>query len=125
MANSSEIKTTIAPWLTVSDGRKAVAFYVAAFHAAETYRLEDEGVFIVRLNINGAEFWISEDAASGNLNDVNIRMILTVSNPEEIFDNAIAAGAKEIFPVGVDHGWKLGRIEDPFGLHWEIGHPVE
>jgi hypothetical protein len=56
MANSSEIKTTIAPWLTVSDGKKAAAFHVAAFHAAETYRLEDEGVFIVRLNINGRSF---------------------------------------------------------------------
>ena len=122
MANNDSIKTSIAPWLTVSDGKKAVAFYAAAFNVSETYHLEDEGVFIVRLNINGAEFWISEDAASDNLNDVNIRMILTVANPEEIFDKAIAAGAKEIFPVGVDHGWKLGRIEDPFGLHWEIGH---
>ena len=125
MASNDSIKTSIAPWLTVSDGKKAVAFYAAAFNVSETYRLEDEDVFIMRLNINGAEFWISEDAASGNLNDINIRMILTVSNPEEIFDKAIAAGAKKIFPVGVDHGWKLGRIEDPFGLHWEIGHPVE
>jgi PhnB protein len=125
MASNDSIKTSIAPWLTVSDGKKAVAFYAAAFNASETYRLEDEGVFIVRLNINGAEFWISEDAASGNLNGVNIRMILTASNPEEIFNKAIEADAKEIFPVGVDHGWKLGRIEDPFGLHWEIGHPVE
>ena len=49
MANSSEIKTTTAPWLTVSDGKKAVAFYAAAFNVSETYRLEDEGVFIVRL----------------------------------------------------------------------------
>lgn len=52
-------------------------------------------------------------------------MILTVSNPEEIFNSAIKAGAKEIFSVGVDHGWKLGRIEDPFGLNWEIGHRIE
>ena len=51
-----------------------------------------------------------------NLNDVNIRMILTVSNAEEIFDKAIEAGAKEIFPVGVDYGWKLGRIEESVWL---------
>jgi len=23
-----------------------------------------------------------------------------------------------------EHGWKLGRIADPFGHHWEIGHPL-
>jgi len=36
----------------------------------------------------------------------------------------LKAGAKEVFPIGEDHGWKLGRLVDPFGLHWEIGHPV-
>jgi PhnB protein len=118
------IHTSIAPWLTVNDGKKAVAFYAAAFNAIESYHLEDIGVFIVRLNINGAEIWVNENADSSNINDSNVRMILTVSNPEELFNKAIQAGAKEIFPVGEDHGWKLGRIEDPFGLHWEIGHPV-
>lgn len=124
MNNSSVIKTSVAPWLTVNDGKKAVAFYAAAFNAIETYKLEGTGVFIVRLNINGAELWISENADSDNLNAINIRMILTVPNPEEIFNSALKAGAKEIFPVGEDHGWKLGRFEDPFGLHWEIGYEL-
>jgi PhnB protein len=22
------------------------------------------------------------------------------------------------------HGWLLGRVEDPFGHHWEIGKPL-
>ena len=30
----------------------------------------------------------------------------------------------EVFPVGTAHGWKLGRLVDPFGLHWEIDHPL-
>ena len=124
MNDNSVIKTSIAPWLTVNDGKKAVAFYAAAFYAKETYRLDDTGVFIIRLNINGAEFWISENADSDNLNNINVRLILTVPNPEEIFDSALKAGAKEIFPVGVEHGWKLGRIQDPFGLHWEIGYQL-
>ncbi len=125
MNNNSIIQTSIAPWLTVNDGKKAVAFYAAAFYAKETYRLEDTGVFIVRLNAAGAEFWVNENPDSDNFNDINVRMILTVSNPEEVFNAAMAAGAKEIYPVGIGHGWKLGRIEDPFGLHWEIGHLVK
>ena len=34
---------------------------------------------------------------------------------------ALAAGAEEVFPVGEEHGWRLGRLIDPMGLHWEIG----
>jgi PhnB protein len=37
---------------------------------------------------------------------------------------AIAAGAKEVYPVAEAHRWLLGRIEDPFGHQWEIGRPL-
>ena len=37
---------------------------------------------------------------------------------------AVAAGAREVRPVSEEHRWLLGRIEDPFGHHWEIGRPV-
>ena len=37
---------------------------------------------------------------------------------------AVAAGAREVRPVGAEHRWLLGRIEDPFGHHWEIGKPL-
>jgi PhnB protein len=26
--------------------------------------------------------------------------------------------------VGDEHGWRLGRIVDPFGHEWEIGAPL-
>jgi PhnB protein len=26
--------------------------------------------------------------------------------------------------VTEEYGWRLGRIEDPFGHHWEIGRPL-
>ena len=28
-------------------------------------------------------------------------------------------------PGGEEHGWRLGRVADPFGHHWEIGTPLE
>jgi PhnB protein len=52
-------------------------------------------------------------------------MILIIAMPERYFDQAILAGSKVVFPIGVEHGWKLGRLVDPFGHHWEIGHPIE
>ena len=51
-------------------------------------------------------------------------MILTVENPDIFFSQAIQAGATEVFPLGEGHGWRLGRLTDPFGLHWEIGHQL-
>jgi PhnB protein len=51
-------------------------------------------------------------------------MILTVPNPDAVFARALKAGATEIFPVGEEHGWRLGRLADPFGLQWEIGHQI-
>ena len=36
----------------------------------------------------------------------------------------IAAGATEVVAVAEAYGWRLGRVVDPFGHHWEIGHPL-
>lgn len=51
-------------------------------------------------------------------------MILTVADPDAVFAQALKAGASQIFPVGEEHGWRLGRVVDPFGHHWEIGRPL-
>ena len=54
-----------------------------------------------------------------------MRIILTVPDPDALFDRALKAGASEVFAVGEEYGWRLGRLIDPFGLHWEIGHPLD
>jgi len=125
------VQTTIAPWLTIQNGSKAVDFYKAAFNAVETYRMETpDGGLVVKLSVNGAEFWISGSASKNEapnpsaLTNDAIRMILTVHNPDDLFAQALKAGATEVFPVGEEYGWRLGRLVDPFGLHWEIGYPL-
>lgn len=125
------IPTSIAPWLTVTDGEAAIAFYKAAFGAVETYRLDEPGSgVVVTLSIGGAAFWVSSGTdqnkivSSPEQEGEPVRFILTVSNPDEVFDKALKAGAKEIFPVGEGYGWRLGRLADPFGFHWEIGYPL-
>jgi PhnB protein len=129
--NPGSFPSSIAPWLSVQNGEKAVSFYKAAFGACETYRLDvpDAGL-VVRLSVQGAEFWLSDgvpeevDNRNQKLGGGTIRMILTVANPDILFKQAIEAGAIEVFPIAEEHGWKLGRLTDPFGLHWEIGHPL-
>jgi len=129
-SDASSPQYSIAPWITVPGGKNAIAFYKSAFVAKEVYRHDDpSGGTVVRLSVNGAEFWVSEESPTGaNPNpapiDSSVRMILTVPKPDAVFARALKAGATEIFPVGEGHGWRLGRLADPFGLHWEIGHPL-
>ena len=120
-------KFSIEPWLTLNNGEQALEFYKSAFNATETYRLQDpNGGLVARLSFNGAGLWISNDSDHKSKYNIgnSIRMILIVDDPDILYSQAIKAGASEIFPVGEDHGWRLGRLSDPFGLHWEIGYQL-
>jgi len=120
-------RTGIAPWLSVSDAPSAVDYYKAAFGAVERYRLEDDThrVVVAQLAIDQADFWLQEDPdSSPGAGGGSIRMILTVDDPESVFRQAVAAGATAIAPVSDGHGWRIGRLVDPFGHHWEVGKPL-
>lgn len=125
------VMCSIAPMLSVRDGARAVEFYRAAFGAFEVHRVEDPGGSVVsRLSVDGAEFWVSDESPEhGNpspdsLGGGTARMILTVADPDAVFARAVAAGAREVFAVEDAHGWRLGRVVDPFGHPWEIGRPL-
>lgn len=128
---TNSITTSIAPWLSLRGSARAVEFYKSAFGAIEVFRLEDDtGSVVARLSIDGAEFWLSDESPEhGNLSPESaggnsVRMILTVSNPDAVFAQAVGAGAAVVQPVSEEHGWRVGRVVDPFGHHWEIGRPV-
>ena len=128
--NENSITCSVARMLSVRDGARAVEFYKTAFGAVEVYRVEDVGGSVVsRLSINGAEFWLSDESPEhGNfspesLGGGSVRMILTVPDPDVMFEKALTAGARVVFAVEEAHGWRVGRVVDPFGHHWEIGSP--
>jgi len=115
---------TIAPWLSVRAGREALDFYKRAFGAEEVYLFDGgaDGV-VARLSIHGAEFWVADEPPETPTGS-SIRVILTVPEPDAVFAKACAAGALEVYPVSEDHGWRVGRVVDPYGHHWEIGHQL-
>lgn len=122
---------TLAPLLNVRGGAQAVAFYKAAFGAEEIFVLDNEGGVVAHLSIGGAEFWLADESPEhqnpgpGALGGCSARMILTVDNPDAVFARAIAAGAREVWPVAdQSYGWRVGRLVDPSGHHWEIGKPL-
>jgi len=132
MSTQTKITTTVAPMLSVRRGGQALEFYKKAFGATEVFKIESpDGAVVARLAIDGAEFWVADESPEHSnyspetLNGATVRMILTVADPDATFAQALAAGATQVVAVENNYGWRLGRVVDPFGHHWEIGHPLD
>lgn len=117
--------------LSVRNGAKAIAFYQEAFGAAILFRIDDpNGAVVAHLAVEKAEFWVADESpehanfSPESLGGGSVRMVMTVNDPDAAFDRAVAAGATVVWPVSNQYGWRLGRIVDPFGHHWEIGKPL-
>jgi PhnB protein len=122
--------TSIAPMLSVRNGKKAIEFYKAAFGASELFRLDaPDGAVVCRMSVDGAEFWVADESpehsnfSPESLGGGTVRMVMIVDDPDAAFALAISAGGTVVRAVANDYGWRLGRMVDPFGHHWEIGKP--
>lgn len=123
----------VSAQLSVRRGREAVDFYRAAFGAVEVYRVggtDDQPEVVSQLAVGGTFVWVADESpAHGNfspesLGGSTVRLLLVVSDPDAVVRAAVALGATEVAQVEEQHGWLLGRIEDPFGHSWEIGRPL-
>ncbi len=119
--------------LSVRGGRAAVHFYREAFGAVEIYRVggtDEREALVSQLSVGSSTFWVADESpehanfSPETLGGGTVRMLLVVEDPHAVVRQAVAAGAREVRAVGTEHGWQLGRIEDPFGHHWEIGVPI-
>jgi PhnB protein len=85
---------------------------------------------VAQLRIGDAAFWVAAASSAmqrfspRQINGTTSRTLLVVDDPEEVVARAVAAGATESSSVGDEHGWRLGRIIDPFGHEWEVGKPL-
>jgi PhnB protein len=121
----------IEPFLSVRNAAKAVDFYKAALGATELLRLDNpNGEVLAHLSVDGATFWVSDESpehqnfSPETLNGGTVRIILTVDDPDAAFNRAVSAGATIVCPIKTEHAWRIGRVLDPFGHHWEIGKPL-
>jgi PhnB protein len=118
--------------LSVRRGTAAVDFYKAAFGATEIFRIESpDGAVVAQLAVGASEFWVADESpehknfSPETLGGATTRMILTVDDPDAVYAQAVAAGASEVSAVeDMEYGWRVGRVVDPFGHHWEIGKPL-
>ena len=124
--------TSITPMLSVRRGSQAIEFYKSAFGANVVVRLDaPDGAVVARLSAGGAEFWVADESpehknfSPETLGGGTVRMVVVVEDPDAAFAIAVAAGAVVVSPVQNQYGWRVGRIADPFGHHWEIGKPLK
>jgi len=130
--SAKEQKTSLSPMLSVRNGAKAIEFYKAAFGAGELFRIEaPDGAVVAQLSVGESEFWVADESpehknfSPESLGGATVRMVMVVADPDAAFARAVKAGATVVVPVeDKEYGWRVGRVVDPFGHHWEIGKPL-
>lgn len=122
--------TSIQPELWVDRAGAAVAFYEAAFGASVLHRVGEGDDIVAQLAVGDAVFWVASAQSSMKrfspqaIGGATSRTLLVADDPDAVLTQAVDAGATEAAPVADEHGWRLGRIIDPFGHEWEIGRPL-
>jgi PhnB protein len=122
--------TGIQPELWVDRASVAIEFYELAFSATVLHRVGQGDDIVAQLAVGDAAFWVSAASpdmkrfSPRSMGGATGRTLLVVDDPESALRQAIDVGAQEISAVSDAHGWRLGRIVDPFGHEWEIGRPL-
>jgi PhnB protein len=121
----------IQPELWVENPREAVAFYRAAFGATVLHRVGEGDDIVAQLGVGDGAFWVAGTSAAMKrlspraIDGATSRTLLVTEDPDAVVAQAVTASATESSPVADEHGWRIGRIVDPFGHEWEIGMPLE
>jgi PhnB protein len=121
-------------YLCVSDSAAAIDFYARAFGATERFRLVEPsgrighaelqlGPVVLMLSDAFPEFGI-HSPAPGVLPPMRIH--LHVGDADRTIARAITAGATALGGISdAFYGERSGRVVDPFGHIWLIGHSIE
>lgn len=122
------------PYLRLRRAAEAIAFYVQAFGAEELFRLTEPsgrighaelrlGPYTLMLSDEFPEYGIGGPETIGG---TSFQMHLHVDDADAAISRAVEAGATVVMKTA-DHfyGERSGRIRDPFGHEWSIGHEIE
>jgi PhnB protein len=125
---------TATPYLIVKGAAEAIEFYKSVFGATELFRMPGPGgcVAHAEIKIGDSPIMLADEfpdiGAVGpkTIGGTPISLLLYVTNTDEIFARAIAAGCKELKPLQNQfYGDRSGFLEDPFGHKWCIATHIE
>lgn len=120
---------SITPHLVCVGADKAIDFYANAFGMKEIMRLPGPDGRLMHASMSFGDSMIMLAEAFPEYGSVGpqpgtpspVSIHLNVPNVDEVFAQAVAAGAKVVMPVD-DMFWgdRYGIVEDPFGHRWSI-----
>lgn len=125
---------TITPYLIVNDGAKAIEFYKKAFGATELFRMPrpDGKIGHAEIRIGDSPVMLADECpemhahSPKTVGGTAVTLHCYVENVDEVFKQAVAAGATVKRPVANQfYGDRAGSLEDPFGHAWYISTHVE
>lgn len=124
----------VYPYLHPADPEAAIAFYGKAFGAEEKFRLVEPGGRIGHVELLFGEATLMLSAPFPELGiqakdpegPCNFLIHLHVEDADQVMADAVSAGAKVVVEAA-DQFWgeRSGRVRDPFGYDWMIGHSIE
>jgi PhnB protein len=112
---------TVTPFLHAEAATRYIGFLTQAFGAVEEGRhAGPEGrVMYARLRIGSAAIELGE--AEGPAASMPSGFYLYVSDPDALNEQALAAGAKSLWPPADQaYGERVAAVEDPIGNQWFI-----
>lgn len=120
---------TVTPYLVIKGAAEAIEFYKKAFGAKELFRMaqSDGRVGHAEIKIGDSPIMLADEYPEmGHLSPQTIgnspvSILLYVEDVDQVFKQAIDAGAKEDRPVDDKfYGDRSGSLVDPFGHVWHI-----
>jgi PhnB protein len=124
----------VTPYLVVDGARDAIEFYKRAFGATERSVMPgpDNKVAHAEIQIGDSVLMVSDPFPQAStkspkeLGGTTTGMFLYVEDVDEVFKQAIDAGATETMaPSDQFWGDRFGSVTDPFGHSWQIATHVE
>ena len=123
---------TVTTSFTFKDSQKAIEFYKNAFNATLVDLYPNQtgtGIMHATVKIGNSMIMMGDEMdgeqscskSAETLGQSPLSLFLYVTNVDEIFNQAVAAGGTVTMPV-MDMFWgdRVGQIKDPFGYLWMI-----
>jgi PhnB protein len=126
--------TAVTPYLYIKDAAKAVGFYEKILGAKTRFKMagKDGTIMHCEMTINGSPFMLGESnpgmqmPSPRDIGGTAGGICIYVPDVDKTFQEALAAGGKEVRPVG-DMFWgdRMGCFLDPFGHSWTVATHTE
>jgi PhnB protein len=122
------------PYLIVNTAATAIEWYKKAFGATEMVRLADPTgkVMHAEIRVGGSAFMLADEfpemgyRSPLSLGGSPVSILLYVEDVDQLFGQAVAAGATETMAVADQFdGDRRGTLTDPFGHVWLLASKME